>query len=178
MLYWWPLVKEIGIPVPRTEIIEIPEGQDLQILDDMNILRQYTGRIKEIASLLKYPLFFRTDMVSGKHQWTESCFISHEQALIRNMFNTIEFGWIADIIGIPCHALVFREFLECDYQFKAFDGMPITKERRLFVRDGVVECSHPYWPEEAIEGYTDAENWKDLLDKTNMLYEEDDKTLR
>lgn len=177
MLYWWPLVKEIGIPVPHTEIIEIPHGQDLKILDDMNILRQYTVQIRKIADKLKYPLFFRTDITSGKHQWLETCFIADEQTLIRNMFNTIEFGYVADILGLPCHALVFREFLECDYQFKAFNSMPITKERRLFVRDGVIECSHPYWPEEAIEN-ADTEDWKELLDKTNTLCETDDKILK
>jgi len=177
LLYWWPLVFNSGVPVPKTEIIVLPEGHGIDIVDNPKILKEYEKRIDEIAAKLGYPMFFRTDLTSGKHQWAETCFVANKEMLFKNIFNTIEFGYCADIIGLQCNALVFREYLDTEFLFKAFNKMPITKERRLFVRDGVVECCHPYWPERAIE-HADNENWKDLLDKTNMIYENDDKILK
>jgi hypothetical protein len=52
--------------------------------------------------------------------------------------------------------------------FKAFEGMPVSKERRYFVRDGKVVCKHPYWPEDAIYGHKLPPDWKLLLAAMNL----------
>ena len=44
--------------------------------------------------------------------------------------------------------------------------MPITRERRYFVRDGVVLGHHPYWNPEAI-ATPDAPDWRVRLDRLN-----------
>jgi hypothetical protein len=51
---------------------------------------------------------------------------------------------------MPEH-LVVREMLNTESLFFAFDDMPITRVRRYFVRDGVVEDHYPYWPAGALE---------------------------
>ena len=40
--------------------------------------------------------------------------------------------------------------------------MTITKERRYFVRDGKIECSHNYWDREAFKDDIDEEKFKEL----------------
>ena len=49
-----------------------------------------------------------------------------------------------------------REFLELDWTFRAFHGkMPVSTEVRTFLRDGAIECMHPYWPPEAISDWAE-----------------------
>ena len=63
-------------------------------------------------------------------------------------------------------ALVFREFIEMDSGYTAFNGMPVNPERRYFIKDGKVQCRHVYWVEEAIQRPS-VDNWRELSEKMN-----------
>lgn len=178
LLYWFPKIQDLGIPVPRTEIVEIPFKIFCDWMDSMfneghiDVLGSERGSaIKEAADKTGYPLFLRTDLASGKHQWKATCYVEKEEELPLHLWNVVEFNFIADIWGLPCEALVFREFIPLDSGFTAFNGLPISRERRYFVRDGIVECHHPYWIEDAIaEGYPPPNNkdWRQLLTVLNQ----------
>jgi len=156
LLNWFPKIKDLGIPVPRTEWVEIPpklgwrlvvEGK--KALDDFN---PYLEKIKEKAEEIGYPVFIRTDQASAKHSYENACLVLREEDLLRAIRNTLEFNINADLLGLPFKAIVIREFLELYWGFKAFHGnLPIAKERRYFIKDRKVLCHHPYWPPEAIE---------------------------
>ena len=48
--------------------------------------------------------------------------------------------------------------------------MPVATERRYFIRDGAVICSHPYWPAEAFEVTPHKpENWVARLAEMNAI---------
>lgn len=167
LLYWLPFVKESGVPYPETSMIKIPEGE--LIYKGNSILPpsdNFFEEIKIIAKQLGYPIFMRTDHCSAKHYYSKTCYVQSEENLKRNIHDLIEFHHCADLMGIPYTHLVFRKFMKVLHFFKAFDGLPIGRERRYFVENGKVLCHHPYWPEYAMRFYHGSfqpKNWKNLL---------------
>jgi hypothetical protein len=172
MLNWWPAVKRLDIPTPRTAII--PETRP-GLLDDWFFAvsggteppadwPEYFELVKQAADAIGYPVFLRTDLASGKHEWSETCYAPTPESLLRHVTNVIEFGHMADLLGLPHCALVVREFIELDWRFHAFRGMPVAPEWRYFIRDSEIVCRHFYWPLEALaNGRPDCPNWIELL---------------
>lgn len=182
MLYWYPIIKDLPIPKPKTTWVEIPfevfeeyaymepRGKEPRIV-------KYGPNILTKAKEIGYPLFLRTDLASGKHSWEKSCYVEKEEDLFKHIWEVVEFNFIADIIGLPCEALVFREYIPMASQFTAFWGkLPISPERRYFIRDGKIECHHPYWFEGAIEksGFPPLTfGWKKILEEMNKEPDEE-----
>ena len=185
MLYWYPKIKDLPIPMPKTIIWEIPKKYFPEIWWNeglvLKMLEENGKEIKEIAKKIGYPLFLRTDLASGKHGWEKTCYVEKEEDLLNHAFEVIEFNMIADLVGLPFRALVFREFIEMDWKFKAFYGnLPISPERRYFIKNGRVVEHFPYWIEDAIEKGVSRnlpENWRELLKEINKETEEEVKLL-
>lgn len=174
--YWFPLIQNLGIPVPKTIIVPV---------EPMGLLKQelspgFITALKSMAKSIGYPVFMKTDLCAGKHDWKNTCFVPNEEALLKNLYPLAEFNEMADICGLPYTSIVLREFLNLETAFEAFPGkMPINKERRYFIKDGEVICHHPYWPEEAFErdgySFTKDPDWREKLAKLN--YEDDDEVI-
>ena len=179
MSYWWPLVMRSGVQVPQTRIVTAPAEIDL-LLDGKTPLgfERFIHLLKCAAvEVGGYPVFLRTGQTSGKHSWTETCYITSEAAFPRHVAELVEFSAMVDFMGLPTCTWVVREFLaDTDAPFKAFSGMPVARERRYFAEAGKVLCQHPYWPAESLEccdglaaaeqstrGYTDNPDWRALL---------------
>ncbi|SMB97817.1 hypothetical protein SAMN00808754_1962 [Thermanaeromonas toyohensis ToBE] len=144
-------MKDTRVPKPETIIVETGYRPLLKMLDGEPLPEDIKARIIDATEQLGYPLFVRTDMASGKHDWQNSCYVASSAKLWSNIYRVVEFNEIADILGLQPEALVFRKYIPLEAAFKAFYGrMPVAKERRYFVRDGKVECHHPYWVAEAI----------------------------
>jgi hypothetical protein len=145
MLFWYPKIKILDIPQPKTEIYEIPKNI-LENLCEENMQNLDMNAVKEVANRIGYPLFLRTDLASGKFFWKRSCFVEKEEDLKQHIFEVISFNQCADICGLPFEALVFREYIPMKNLFTAFYGeMPVNPEIRFFVKDGEVKCWHWYW---------------------------------
>ncbi len=171
MLIWWPRVKDLGIPVPRTEILDCfcKRGSGGKFIADITAAGHRIG----------YPLFLRTDLASGKHGWDKTCYIPTPDVLIPHMYAVCEENDMAGFIGLNYQAIVLREFLPLHTAFKAFYGnMPINREFRLFVKDGEVICIHPYWPHDAIRGHTKSKGWNQKLTQLQELSSRDEMILR
>jgi len=157
LLYWFPKIKDLGIPVPETEWVHIPHELGWRIVEEASIdafteFKPYIEEIKKKAEKIGYPVFIRTDQASGKHFFEEACLALSESDIYRCVRKTLEFNICADLFGLPYRAIVIREYLELYWGFKAFSGnLPIAKERRYFIKDGTVLCHHPYWLPEAIK---------------------------
>ena len=114
------------------------------------------------------PVFIRTDQASGKHFWKDSCFYDGSRPLDRHLFSVCEANHCADIIGLYFKAIVIREYIPMDSLFTAFWGnLPISPERRYFIKAGKILCRHAYWFDEAIRTPS-AENWKELNARMNL----------
>ena len=151
MLYWYPLIKDLPIPQPRTLFVMLNE-KELESLYNEAVPESVTEKVKCVCDTIFYPCFLRTDLASGKHNWKKTCFIDGKTPLWEHILKIVEFNLCADIFGLLFKAFVVREYIPMDSRFTAFYGdMPVNPERRYFIKDGKVVCHHPYWIEEAIE---------------------------
>ncbi len=176
MLIWWPAIQGLGIPVPRTVILPTPENDpDLLrklvfALDDDGTIPPawgaYAKQIWTAAEEMGYPLFLRTDLFSGKHEWARTCYIPPGESIEQHIISLVIMGECMSLEGFAHRAVVLREFLQLDAPFVApsYRGMPVAREWRFFVRDGVVQCWHPYWPAEAVQqGRVEDPEWEAKL---------------
>ncbi len=172
MLYWYPRIKYLEIPQPRTEIYMLTK-RELDHLKSEQLPKTLAKNIKPIISKFSYPFFVRTDFASGKHGWENTCFVENKKTLIRNIFEVVIENLIADLFGLPFEALVFREYIPLEARFKAFYGnMPVAKERRYFIKDRLIQCHHPYWPKDAIRNPNN-EDWENILAEQNKETEKE-----
>ena len=166
LLYWFPKVSGLGIPVPRTHCLDADAMQILGAMEgEAPLTPEFVSALHGAAEVIGYPLFLRTDLQSGKHGWKDTCFVPSAALLQRNMFGVAEENEMgACMFGPHYSAFVFREFLDLETSFIAFYGdMPVNRERRYFVRDGAILCHHSYWPEGAIDGHTNDPDWQRKL---------------
>ena len=127
----------------------------------------------EFSKTIGVPFFLKRGNFSGKHSWKDACFVdaSDLEVIIRHMTKIAMDAELCDCA--PEYCFVARAMIQTKCAFKAFWGeMPVTKERRYFIRDGNVEFHHPYWPPDSIETkygdlHTDEPNWKALLAEVN-----------
>lgn len=156
LAYWFPRIENLGVPVPKTIITALEKEA-----------------VVAAAKELDYPVFLRTDLCSGKHDWKESCFIESADRIENNLAKVLEANIRWQMLGINPQFACVREFLDLETAFVAFAGeMPINKERRYFVKDAKVICSHPYWPQSAFNNHPArmayGENWEIKLSELNI----------
>lgn len=165
MDHWFPLTKDLPIPQPRTEaVLTMSTDKWHKFLQNPNVLNDKFKMLHSCADKLGYPLFIRTDQASAKHSYVDTCKVENKDILGQNIYRLIEENFMCDI---NVQTLYFREFIELNSVFHAFNKMPIAPERRYFVKDGEVLCHHHYWPEDAIER-PDHEDWKNRLRAINL----------
>ena len=114
--------------------------------------QQFTRLVQGIQAAATHiggvPFFLRTGHGSGKHAWRRTCYVadaskvaSHVAALIEwsemDVFGDLEYGVWAVRELLPTRPICTLD---------AYEGMPLCREFRCFVRDDSVLCMHPYWP--------------------------------
>lgn len=168
MFYWWPKVKDLPVPQPKTIMIR-HEGAFQGKLSyapidgepDEYFIEMLEG-VKKAALKIGYPVFIRSDGTSNKHDWKKSCFVENEEQLYGHICNILEFTAMV-MFGLSFNGIAVREFLSLDWKFTAHWGeMPVAAERRYFVRDGKFQCWHPYWPPTSIKRPS-IPNWRETL---------------
>lgn len=176
MRWWYPNIKDMNIPQPKTEIIPPKREVDLTALmsdeeaDTMSekSIREYIDipAVEAACEKMGYPVFMRSDYTSHKHDWKRSCFVTCKEDIIPHIQNILEFSVLADIFGgIPFTAVVIREYIPMAQIFTAFGReMPVNPEWRFFVHKGQILCSHWYWTEPAIR-QPSIRTWKNRMYK-------------
>jgi len=169
MRNWFPKVIASGVPYPETHFVELPAETWGDFINGKPTERtiSFVNQLKALCCIVGYPCFLRGTMMSAKHSWKDSCFIESEatnlHAHVYSIIETNEMAWGA----FKPTAFAVRKMIPTVPAFYAFWGkMPVTKERRYFIKDGKVVCHHPYWPELSIEqptpigGFTPrTDNW-------------------
>lgn len=179
LTYWFPKIEKLGILVPKTVIVPLTE-KELHILYEEKVPLSVVEKIRKAAkdNEISYPFFLRTDLASGKHNWENSCFVQSPEKLPDNVLGVLIHNLLAGVFGLPFRVFVIREYIELDFRFRAFRGMPVAAERRYFIKNGKVLCHHPYWAEDAIAEARIhkpplPENWRQLLRELNTESEEE-----
>lgn len=163
-----------AVPTPRT--IMVPKIKDWRSLEDAidtfsdpEILRLFEEVKKAVPLLGGYPVFLRSDETSNKHDWEDSCYVADEEHLASGIRNILEFTLMVDMAGeLNFRGIVLREFLELPHEFHAFNGIPVSKEFRFFIKNGACLCRHPYWFPSCMRR-VDCKDWLPKLRKIQVL---------
>lgn len=177
MAFWFPLLKQIRMKVPKTILVDTGYC-DLGSLAEGEMPDDYytfLDRLKAAIAEIGLPCFLRTGMTSNKHDWKDSCFIESDdnKYLTKHIASIVETSFMANIAGMALDYSLWavREMIPTTPIITSFRDMPIVKERRLFISDGVVLCNHPYWVKEAFESRGGIS--KENMDKLEALEEKD-----
>lgn len=167
LLVWFPKVAALRLPHPKTTWVDVGWEALQGLLDGKPLPANKAATILAVARAIGFPLFMRTDLISAKHQWRDTCYVATPEELIPHIGALVEAESCLFLRDGPSTAIVLREYVELFALFHAFNGLPIARERRYFVEGGKVLCHHSYWPEEAIKDafHVDQlpQNWKTLL---------------
>ena len=182
--YWFPRVAHL-VPTPRSIIVpfEKEKYSIYNMFEDASVFDSFVKKLVKIiwVNNFRYPVFMRTDYFSGKHHFKQTCFVEGPEKLKLNLLRLLDESLAVSLFGLPVNAIIIREYVELDWKFKAFMGLPIAPERRYFIRDGKVQCHHPYWPEDAIKfwekGYVPPEDWRERLYQMNIEHPREVKLL-
>jgi len=171
---WFPAVIAAKVPYPETRIIAFPRDvyeSMTKAFDGKPIGEKAVKWLEfvhaKIENSFGYPCFLRSSITSDKHSWKNSCYIDNMMALKNNIVGILEYCCMSPYLRPT--TFVVRKLIPTKTVFTTFYGdMPITKERRYFVKGDKVVCHHPYWPEEAfLEQENLPDNWKELLAEMN-----------
>ncbi len=178
MLYWYPKIEKSDMLKPRTIMVKLKNTDDRLMPicgGDFSPLEEQWDEILTAARSIGFPLFMRTDEFSAKHGWEKTCYVPKEEDLKTHISNLFEESFMADILGLPIRALVFREYIQMNNLFKAFHGnMPVNPEIRIFIKNGKLLCHHWYWVKDAIRAAYNKElpnDWEEIIDMhTKMTF--------
>lgn len=116
--YWFPLVKDAGLPVPRTAIIS-GDAPNLIKLVEREVeppgLDAFIQRIQLAAQVIPGPPWFlRTGQTSGKHGWNHNCNLGSldQERVIDHVAGLVEYSICAGLFGLPYDIWVVREMIQ------------------------------------------------------------------
>lgn len=181
LAFWFPPLEAAGLPVPRTEIVTT-EVELVSLLDGQlpEGFESFLAELGAAAERIGFPCFLRTGHGAGKHEWAQTCFLADRASLPGHVAALVDWSYSVDFFGLPTDVWVVRELIATAAQFHAFtatgapgQGMPITREFRLFVEAGPAgeaSVSHiqSYWPADAIRAPS-APDWEERLAAISVL---------
>jgi hypothetical protein len=172
-LFWFPRVREAGLPVPKTIFVPYDHHAAVDLLEsgeepalDWRLITRAVASVGPVC-------FLRTDKSSAKHDGPAVYRVEPSSDLEYQVFRTIEDSEMKPWMSGPHpRALMFRQWLDLRAPFTAFNGLPVAREFRFFAGPDGSECWHPYWTEESIlsgEREPRAPDWREQLQKMNVL---------
>lgn len=180
LAYWYPILQTICMRVPKTIIVHRGTVELLHLLDG-NIPKgfdRFEQSLRAAMDDIGYPCFLRTGMTSDKHDWKNTCYITEEANLKAHITALVEASCMANIAGLPFNYdfWVVRKLIPTKPVITYFNGMPIAMEVRAFIKDGKMQCVHPYWPAEVFENADDdikqkVQRLQVLPDQKDELYQ-------
>ncbi|MBJ7469723.1 MAG: hypothetical protein JHD16_00395 [Solirubrobacteraceae bacterium] len=188
LAFWYPRIASVpGLLTPTTEIIQTNARLfDLLDGDAPDAYGELVGQLVEAAERIcplggassnLGPVFLRTGHGSGKHQWSDTCWVANRVLMGWHVTALVE--WSASV-GLPVGTWVVRGRLPVHYLFScdAYRGLPVTREFRVFIEHGNVTHVQPYWPMEAVkEGRPDHPDWQKLLAEASTLTADERNTI-
>lgn len=184
LAYWYPKIAAAGLPVPTTNIVTT-EIDLLGLLDGeldggIEPFNAFIAQLTAAATDIGFPCFLRTGHTSGKHDWADTCFVEDPSDLASHVAALVEASALADMFGLPTNTWVVRRLIHTKPLFRCerWQGFPVTREFRVFIRDDEFEAIYPYWPADAVEqGRPDRDDWRELLRAASELSDDDNERL-
>ena len=179
--WWFPKLVQAGLPVPETRYIAVNHarliGEEMYENHGQSVSRPMAEMLCGLAmdDQIGFPCFLRTGHFSGKHDWRRTCFVESPDHMLGNMASL---AVMQECCG--CHppnnlsVWVVRRILPTKtiVRCEGYGGFPLTREIRVFVEDGHVAYTAPYWPDGAIEqGKPEHNEWS--LDSVQSFTDEE-----
>lgn len=151
-LYWYPRIdgvsSDLPVSVPETTFVEYEFTESFQLINAEVPNSLPWGEFVEAAEDIGWPAFVRTDQKSVKHAGPGAYRAEEPDDLPTILAVLTDYHVKSN--RHPA-ALMVREFVDINAKFRAFDGLLIGRELRVFATEDGVLCDHFYWPEDAIE---------------------------
>lgn len=173
LAYWYPRIRDL-VATPKTGIVRLDGVKAVELLDvlDGKLPPWWAEFLHHMVMAVDYvagpPAFLRTGHTSGKHDWVNTCDVRDTATIGAHIVALVEFSSCVDFFGLPLDTWAVREMLAVESPFNAFNGFPVSRERRYFLHDGAVVGHHAYWPPMAIQDHTTAIGWEAQLDALNF----------
>lgn len=182
MELWWPLIKHTDVPKPHTQLASLPLYAVWMLIDsksniiDKKDLEEKLYRMFQFYVQNEKDFFIRGYYHSAKHErgnfklnhlTTKEEFLHEYKTLLNATL----------MKDLPIGGLAFREYIELESYYNAFNGLPIAKEIRWLVHKNGNDCV-AYWPASAIK-FMDSpmvENYQELHKKIAINKEEEQIT--
>ena len=163
--FWFPKLDACPDPwfrafLPKTLMIDYDEELLSPALHGKPS-KEYDRLYYAVEAAIRYeiagPAFIRTDITSAKHAGKEAWSVPNEDALNDALLRTLAASQLKTYFQkIKGSAIMVRPLLDIAATRTAFNGLPVgTKEWRVFADQRGVQCTHLYWPEEALTGHMD-----------------------
>ena len=139
--YWFPKIKDCGIAVPRSIIVQVPEEvgkayfMDNRDKDQETVLNFVKNVIKEHIPKDMFFLFMKNGTFSNKFSFNQ-CKVRKDPIEITSKL--IEMNYSAEMLGAGgLSEVVFREFIGSYHYIDThipciYNGMPLRPEFRVF----------------------------------------------
>jgi hypothetical protein len=194
MAEYYPLLNNVNVPQPKTQIFEI-EPWAFYICARFGIepnpeLQNYIDEAKKYVLTqlqninIPKPFFFKTGTRSLKHASCEmNMFFKNKQEFvekIEEIFYNIFQNYDND--GYYSNHFIFREILDIDYSVMRNEYIPLANEYRLFFQGSEIQYMQPYYSFEIYKDHAHRElEHKNTTDKqfqelfqSVMQFNEDD----
>ena len=184
--FWLPQLELHPDPwlrgiIPQTAVVDYNEellSPSLRGEHSDEYDRLYYAVEKVIGLAFQTPVFIRTDITSAKHAGKSAYKVSNYDELNHALLTTLSHSQLKTYHGkMKASAILIRPWLDIKATRTAFNGLPIGKEWRIFVDQRDVQCSHGYWPKEALDGHMDdgqppsapSGDWSEYWIRTDVL---------
>lgn len=150
-LYWYPTIEQVAadlpVAVPETTFVEYEFTESFPLIEGVVPDALPWGEFVTAAREIGWPVFVRTDQKSVKHAGP-GAYRAEEPDDIPTVLAVLTDHHVK--ANRHPAALMVREFIDINARFRAFDGLPIGRELRVFASPSAVLCDHFYWPATAI----------------------------
>lgn len=168
----------MGVVFPETILVTAVSGSVLGSLEvdghgrgRGENLQRTLDRVMNAAGEIGYPVFLKSDLSSQKHRGIEHIKAENPGDVERLVPEIFEDNVCKDLFP---EGIMVREWLTIVADFKAFGGLPIGSEWRVFATKDEVLCQHPYWPKDAIKfwkcpGEKEPAGWRSSLRRAQAV---------
>lgn len=181
LIYWFPRLHKDDVlrqHLPRTVVIKV--------FHDFPIDYSLYGSKKEFNAVLKawfeflgdvaeqlfgFPVFMRTEYLSMKWLWRNTCFVENKKTIGNNFLELATSQMLK--LDIPVKYVVLRQYIRPKHYFKAFNEMPIGREFRFIAHQGHYLCHGFYWPRESLDIDESSELMEQYAKLSEPLSEDD-----
>ena len=171
--YWHPRLSAAGVLTPATALVAAPDGGVPPPGVPAPRYWEFLAVLLGCGRTLGYPFVLRTGLALPKHRWAAACLVGAAGEIDARVRATQ--AW-CDGRGLPVRTWAARQYVPPVDGFAVYDGLPVGREFRVFLRDGRPLCVHPLWPRAAVDAARPVEpHWPDALAALTELRPDTDR---